>query len=86
MKQIWYQHLWYLQVKIISVGKDLTVEFTSKANNVVQLKNGYNIFKKMYETLEIKIILRKCAGTRAFRFDRWLASRKARYQHGCAAR
>ena len=51
MKQIWYQYLWYLQVNAITVSEDLTIDFTSKANNVVQFKNGYNIFKKTYETL-----------------------------------
>ena len=40
-----------MQVNPITVSEDLTIDFTSKANNVVQLKNGYNIFKKTYETL-----------------------------------
>ena len=40
-----------MPVNAITFSEDLTIDFTSKANNVVQLKNGYNIFKKTYETL-----------------------------------
>ena len=41
-----------MPVNAITVSEDLTIDFTSKANNVVKLKNGYNIFKKTYETFD----------------------------------